>query len=137
VRFPSSFHLAHSIRFVRRFLCIFLLLFLPLHGFALQGGWLAAGQTFSPAHENVHQQGRSHHHHPGADAQDAIHYDESDASAKHALEYCWTSHLAPALPSVAMPLPALSMRLGAFSDPPGILPDPIPERLARPPRSLG
>ncbi|MDQ9169569.1 hypothetical protein Q8A64_04000 [Oxalobacteraceae bacterium R-40] len=117
---------------MRRLLTIFLLLLLPLHSFAMQGGWLTAGHDHTIAHELKHLQGSSHHHHG-----DTIHYDESDESEQHFSEHA-ACQLAFTLPSTGVqPLtltPVVIAKLETWQ----YIPDPIPERPQRPPSpSLG
>jgi hypothetical protein len=116
---------------VRRLLFIFLLLMLPLHSVAVQGNWWASGTAIDVAHEIEHAKGTSHHH--GDDG--SLQYDDSSASTQHCLEYC-AAHQGASLPSGAMPqlmLAALSIASGEFTR---YIPDPIPERPARPPLPL-
>jgi hypothetical protein len=113
---------------VRRLFFLFLLLMLPLHSVAVQGNWWAQGTTIDVVHEIEHAKGISHHH--GDDG--SLQYDDSSASTQHGLEYC-AAHQGASLPSSAMPqltLAALSAVPDEFTR---SLPDPIPERPARPP----
>lgn len=67
---------------MRRLFCIFLLMCLPLHGFAMQWGpLLAEGNTI--AHELAHDEHVQHHHEDDG----SIHYDDSDESADHLLDH--------------------------------------------------
>lgn len=118
---------------MRRFLCIFLMLLLPLHGFATQVGWHASENAFDIAHEADHLAGASHHH---DDEHASVHYDDSGASDKHFAEHA-ASHQCAALPSTAVPPAAMAPTTFAVADPGHFLPSPFPERLQRPPRSLG
>lgn len=118
---------------VRRFLCLFLMLLLPLHGFAMQGGWYSAGEVFDIAHEVDHLAGASHHH---DDDHGAVHYDDSGASDTHFAEHS-ASHACAALPSTVLPPFAMTAFRFAVSDPGHFIPEPFPESLRRPPRSLG
>jgi hypothetical protein len=105
---------------------------LPLHSFAVQGGWLSAGQAYDLAHEFEHLEGASHHH--GDDG--TVHYDDSGESAKHFSEHS-ASQPAFGLPTMSLPplsfesLTVPSSRLTQY------IPDPIPERPQRPPSTLG
>lgn len=118
---------------MRRFLCIFLLMLLPLHGFAMQAGWLAAGDRFDIAHEVEHREATSHHH--GDDG--SVHYDDSGESAAHFADHSASSPQSASLPSVAMPL----LRIEPFTVKPSetayYIPDPFLEHPQRPPTSLG
>jgi hypothetical protein len=117
---------------VRRIVYIFLLMLLPLHSFAVQGGWLSAGQAYDLAHEAEHLEGMSHHH--GDDG--SVHYDDSGESAKHFSEHS-ASQPAFGLPARSLPpltfesVTATPTRLAQY------IPDPIPERPQRPPSALG
>jgi hypothetical protein len=118
---------------VRRLICIFLLLCLPLQSFAMQSGWLSTGHAFNLAHELEHIEGVSHHH----DADNTVHYDDSSDSTQHSLEYSATSHQAPALPSFAMPPGVVTMQSVGHQEIRNFIPDPIPDRPQRPPQSRG
>jgi hypothetical protein len=118
---------------VRRLLCVFMMFLLPLHSFAMQGGWYSAGSAFDIAHEIDHLTGASHHH---DDEHASVHYDESGASDKHFAEHS-ASHPCVALPSAILPPPAIAPIKFPVSDPGHFMPDPFPERLQRPPKSLG
>lgn len=119
---------------VRRFLTILLLLLLPLHSLAMQGGWSTAGHDHTIAHEMEHAQGTSHHHEDDG----TVHYDESDESAAHVSEHA-ACQLAFTLPSIGTigPLTLIPVII-AKAEPWQYIPDPIPERPQRPPSlSLG
>ncbi len=117
---------------VRRLICLFLLMMLPLHTFALQGGWTPKGNTFDLAHEIEHRQVTSHHH----DIDGSIHYDDSTESAKHSADHKCCQQMATLLPAV-LPLlnfPPSSMVVFHL----GInVPDGFPERPQKPPSALG
>jgi hypothetical protein len=118
--------------FVRRLVCIFLLLLLPLHGFAMQGGWFSAENGFDLAHEIEHVEGKSHHH-----ADDgSVHYDDSSESTKHFSEHS-ASQQSPALPSLAVPQLIIAPLMFAIGEPAHNIPDPDLERPQRPPSTLG
>jgi hypothetical protein len=116
---------------VRRFLCIFLMLLLPLHSFAVQDGAFALEKAFDIAHELDHLEGVSHHH-----DEHGTHYDDSGESAKHFAEHS-ASQPCVALPSIAVPIPANEPLVAARGDLGNYIPNPIPERPQRPPQSLG
>ncbi|MBI3283325.1 MAG: hypothetical protein HYZ65_00530 [Burkholderiales bacterium] len=117
---------------MRRLLCLFLLLLLPLHGFAMQASWPAAGSALGAVHLQDHADGKLHHHH----ADGSSHYDDSDESAQHVSGHCACQHTA-LLPSAALPQnPAAPLTL-LLSDWQQFLPDPIPERPQRPPALPG
>lgn len=118
--------------FVRRLLCIFLMLLVPLHAFALQGGWHSDGASFDIAHEIDHLVGASHHH---DDHHGSVHYDESGASDKHFAEHSASHQCAGLPPAFEPPFPAAPLRFAAL-DTAHFIPNPVPERLRRPPRSL-
>lgn len=118
---------------MRRLICIFLMLLLPLHSFAMQGEWSSAGNAFDLAHEAEHLDGISHHHH---DDDGTVHYDDSGESVQHHAEHTACGH-AVALPSTAMPqlvLTALSFVRGELWQ---HIPERIPEQPQRPPQVLG
>lgn len=118
---------------MRRLVCIFLLILLPLQGLAAQGVWLTPGERFDIAHELEHLDGTSHHH--GDDG--TIHYDDSGESDKHFAEHSASSAQTAALPSLTAPytVPLLvTLVYGEFGQ---YIPDPEPERPQRPPETLG
>lgn len=119
---------------VRRFVCLFLLVLLPLHGFAMQGGWISSGKAaFSIAHEMDHLTGTSHHH---DDEHGGIHYDDSQASAEHLSDHS-SAHGCAAIPPSAVLLLAARAARTTETQPQHYLPDPYPQRLQRPPSTLG
>lgn len=82
---------------MRRFICILLLLCLPLQSFAVQGGAPLFGSVGgnSVAHELAHAAEVAHHH----DDHGALHYDDSDESAQHIHDYSSAAQAAyPATP---------------------------------------
>ncbi len=117
---------------MRRFICIFLLLLLPLHSFAMQGGWSSLGNAFDIAHEAEHLEGTSHHH--GDDG--VIHYDDSGESAQHHAEHSAAGQVL-ALPSVVTQQVAIMMRTISRGELRQYIPDRVPEQPQRPPQSLG
>jgi hypothetical protein len=118
---------------VRRLLCIFLLMLLPLHSFAMQTGWLSAVNAFDIAHEIEHLKAASHHHH---DNDGSVHYDDSGESEAHFADHS-ASQQSASLPPGAMPsLPAESCMIKRFELTYSI-PDPFLENPQRPPASLG
>ncbi len=117
---------------VHRFVCIFLLLLLPLQSFAMQGGWSPLGNAFDIAHEIEHLEGASHHH--GDDG--AMQYDDSSESAQHHAEHSAAGQ-AIALPSVISHQAALIMRTASSGELWQYLPDRVPEQPQRPPQSPG
>lgn len=117
---------------MRRLVCIFLLLLLPLHSFAVQGGWLSAGHAYDLSHELEHLEGTSHHH----DDDGSVHYDDSGESAKHFSEHS-ASQPTPALPSAPTPQLTLTLFSVAQSDLLRYIPEPDLERPQRPPSTLG
>ncbi|RZI40102.1 hypothetical protein EGT07_24925 [Herbaspirillum sp. HC18] len=118
---------------VRRFLCIILMLLLPLHSFAVQVGRDASASAFDIAHEVDHLVGAAHHH---DDDHGSVHYDNSGDSAHHFAEHA-AGHACPALPTTMMLPLAIDGSVAIVPDLPHYLPDPFPERLQRPPCSLG
>src|SRR5688572_8957564 len=105
---------------------------LPLHSFAVQGGWLSAENVFDIAHEIEHLQGASHHHEDDG----SIHYGDSEESDKHFSEHS-AAQPPLALPSMFLPPLSFAPLTAATSKPPQYIPDPIPERPQRPPSFLG
>jgi len=117
---------------VRRYLCIFLLMLLPLHTFAMQGAWLSMGNTLDIAHEIEHAQNTGHHH----KADGSVHYDESDESTQHASDHSCFQQMATlpsdgivSVNSATSSAIALPVKLG--------IRDGFPERPQRPPSALG
>jgi len=119
---------------VRRFVCIFLLMLLPLHSFAMQGSRSWAESRFDTAHEVDHLQGASHHHGPDG----SLHYDDSDESAAHFADHsaCQQLVLLPSAFTPLLTLPLLTIKLHELGY---HLPNPFLERPQRPPlhRNLG
>lgn len=118
---------------MRRFVCIFLMLLLPLHSFAMQGGWYSSASAFDIAHEIDHLAGAAHHH---DDDHGSVHYDKSSDSAKHFADHA-AGQSCIALPSTVLPPPTFAVGSRAIPEPRHYLPDPFPERLQRPPAALG
>ena len=118
---------------MRRLLCIFLLMLLPLHSFAVQGGWLSHAEAVDMAHELEHAAGKSHHHEDDG----AVHYDESVESAQHFIEHSAAQQTAT-LPTFAIPpIPAMLPLSVVISGPEPYIPDRVPERPQRPPTLPG
>jgi hypothetical protein len=113
---------------VRRLVCIFLLLILPLHALALQGGWSPGGNAFDLAHEMAHHHGDSHHH----DEDGSIHYDDSLESAKHLTDSDFCQQTA-AMPPPALPLLNLPSSAKNPPHPSAAVPQRFPECPQRPP----
>jgi len=119
---------------VRRLVCLFLLVLLPLHSFAVQSGWYSSGtEAFNLAHEIDHVLGASHHH---DDEHGSVHYDKSAASAEHFADYA-TTHSCAAIPPSVIPTAAVRASRTIDLEPQLYLPDPYPQRLHRPPSTLG
>jgi hypothetical protein len=83
---------------VRRIIQLFLLLCLPLYGFAMQGSLPPVAGAATLVHEIEHEKGIHHHHEDDG----SVHYDESDESLDHAQE-----HSSPSQP-VGFDLPRLA-----------------------------
>lgn len=115
---------------MRRCFYIFLLMLLPLHSFAMQGGWLSTSDAYNLSHEIEHLEGISHHHHD-----DSTHYDESKESADHFADHAASAQTA-ALPSSITFLSPLLTFSSVISEHRNYIPDPILERPQRPPSSL-
>lgn len=118
---------------MRRFLCILLMLLLPLHAFAMQGGWPSSASAFDIAHEIEHLAGAKHHH---DDDHGSVHYDSSGDSAHHFAEHA-AGYSCLALPTTVTPPTTIDASSAPVAAPQHYLPDPLPERLQRPPCSLG
>lgn len=118
---------------MRRLLCLFLLMLLPLHSFAVQSGWLSAEKAFDIAHEVEHLQAVSHHH----DDDGSVHYDDSGESTAHSADHS-ASHSphAGSLPSVAMPLLTIQPFTIRLHEPAYYIPDPFLKDPQRPPSRL-
>jgi hypothetical protein len=117
---------------VRRLLCIFLLLLLPLHSFAMQSGLLSPESMFDIAHEVEHLEAKSHHHNDDG----SVHYDDSGESAAHFADHA-ASQQSATLPSLAMPFLMAGPCTVEVGEPVYYIPDPVPERPQRPPSVLG
>lgn len=118
---------------MRRILCFLLILLLPLHSFAMQGGWYSSASAFDISHELDHLAGAVHHH---DDDHGSIHYDNSTDSSTHFAEHSAGQSCAALLTTVLPPL-TIDLRNSVDGEPSHYIPDPIPERLQRPPKSLG
>lgn len=116
---------------MRRLICLFMLMLLPLHGFAVQSGALHT-HAYDIAHAFSHENGVSHHH--AVDG--TIHYDQSDESVKHASEHPACSQIA-ALPSMLPTHPVMAFRSIAVSSHVLSIPDGIVTLPIRPPRTVG
>lgn len=119
---------------MRRLLCIFLLMLLPLHGFAVQVGWLSAENVFDIAHEVEHLQAISHHH----DDDGSVHYDESSESTAHSADHAAShSQQYGSLPSVVVPLLTIHPFTIRLQEPSYHVPAPFLKVPQRPPSRLG
>ena len=105
---------------------------LPLHSFAMQGGWLSEGKMFDIAHEVEHLEATSHHHEDDG----SVHYDDSGESAAHFADHS-ASQQSASLPSVAMPLLTIQPFIIKLYEPAYYFPDPFLEDPQRPPTFLG
>lgn len=117
---------------MRRLICIFLLLLLPLHSFAMQGEWPPSGNVFDLAHEVDHLEGTSHHHM----ADGSVHYDDSGESAQHHAEHSASCHPI-ALPSLVALQVALTSRTVSRTEFREYIPERMPEQPHRPPQVHG
>lgn len=113
---------------MRRLLCILLLMCLPLHSIAMQGGGLLDDNTATISHELEHDEGVSHHHEDDG----SVHYDDSDESQQHSQDhYASAQPVAPAAgfsPAPPPPLVASAPALAAR-----FLPELFPDCPHRPP----
>lgn len=118
---------------MRHFFCVLLMLLLPLHGIAMEGGWYSSASAFDIAHEIDHLAGAAHHH---DDDHGAVHYDGSSDSADHFAEHA-AAQAYVALPAMELAAPRIEAACAAIVEAPQFLPDPFPQRLHRPPCSFG
>lgn len=129
---------------MRRFLCLFLLVLMPLQAFAQQGGWTvaetktgASGVTVKVsqeiAHEIAHVNGESHHH----DDNGALHFDKSTESSQHLAEHGAGNAPVAGLPSTHMPPVSFRRLTLAISPFEFIVPEGLPECPQRPPCAFG
>jgi hypothetical protein len=109
------------------------MLFLPLQSFALQGSRNSSASAFDISHEVDHLVGAAHHH---DDDHGSIHYDNSGESAHHFAEHA-AGTACIALPSTTIPPRLVDVSTAVIPAPGHYLPEPFPERLQRPPCSLG
>ena len=108
------------------------MLLLPLHSFAMHGGWSSVGNAFDLAHEVEHLEGTSHHHMDDG----SVHYDDSGESAQHHAEHAASCQII-ALPSLITPQVALIARTVNRIEFREYIPDREPEPPHRPPQALG
>jgi hypothetical protein len=114
---------------VSRLICVFLMLFLPLQGFAMQVGSVTPGTIYNLAHELEHSEGVSHHHEDDG----SVHYDDSVESESHLADCSIGHHYQPGLPaSLVFALPD-DRPVALAEDGPAFIPDPVPQRPQRPP----
>lgn len=114
---------------MRRLLCIFLLMCLPLQSFAALGVALFAGADANLAHQVAHDEQLQHHHH---DDSGSVHFDDSDESAKHIQDHP-TSSQPVFLAAVTMPVApeqVSSLEQGEFAR---FIPEPFLDGPLRPP----
>jgi hypothetical protein len=115
---------------VRRIISIFLLLCLPLCGFAMQGALPQAYGSQTLAHELEHKEGIQHHHH---EEDGSIHYDESEESRVHGLEH--SSSAQPFgfhVPTLTLPLERQRPACASFIA--RAVPEPFLDGPRKPPR---
>lgn len=115
---------------MRRILYILLLLCLPLHGFAMQGGLPHADATSSLMHGLEHAEGVYHHHHQG---EGSVHYDQSDESVEHVQDHSCSPHPAGfSLPALIVPPEQQVSKLAPFVA--DAVPEPFLDGPRKPPR---
>lgn len=113
---------------MRRFFCIFLLMCLPLHGFAMQWGMLLTGENTTIMHEVEHDEHIQHHHEDDG----TIHYDDSGESDDHMLDHPATPHpLHLAIP--AFPGAPVQLVSRVLIDADTCIPDPLLDCPHKPP----
>jgi hypothetical protein len=113
---------------MRRFLCILLMLLLPLQGFAMQRNQAIQTGDLSFVHEVLHDEHISHHHEDDG----SVHFDSSDESVQHVQDHScspppgglFVPELAPAPNEL---VETVSIHLVTF------IPDPMLEMPHRPP----
>lgn len=118
---------------MRRILHIFLLLCLPLYGFAMQGSLPLVGGAPLLVHEIEHDEGIAHHHEDDG----TVHYDESEESLAHVQDHSTPPQPAGfGLPQLSVPPERLVSRLGPYVA--RAVPEPFLDGPHRPPAfSLG
>ena len=117
-------------RLLRRILYILLLLCLPLHGFAMQGGLPHADAMSSLMHELEHAEGVYHHHHDG---DGSVHYNQSDESVEHVQDHSCSPHPAGfSLPALIVPPEQQVSKLAPFVA--DAVPEPFLDGPRKPPR---
>lgn len=112
---------------MRQFLCILLLICLPLQSFALQVGVDQPLTSLGWAHEPAHSDDPHHHAEDGA-----AHYDESDESLAHADEHSAGLQLS-ILNINGFFFGATPASPGQYLDPASYIPDPFLDEPQRPP----
>lgn len=118
---------------MHRFVCIILLLLLPLHGYAMQIGWPSALANYNIVHEIEHLQAKHHHHHIDSGMS---HYDDSTESATHFADHGACANVAAIPSSVALGLISVPSAREA-GEPSYFIPYPFLERPQRPPSFPG
>jgi len=114
---------------VRRLICLFLLICVPLHSFAMQGSWLLSGAGSDMAHEIAHDAGVRHHHHNGSTG---MHFDDSDESVQHILDHSTSPQTFD--PPAPMPAPVFIELISLVpAEPSQFMPEPLPDCPHRPP----
>lgn len=113
---------------MRRLVYIFLLVCLPMYGFAMQGSLTPAAGGSSLTHEVEHEQGVYHHHEDDG----SLHYDQSEESLDHAQEHSSPSQPADFdLPYLTVPAEQPLNELGFYI--PRSVPNPFLDGPQKPP----
>lgn len=113
---------------MRRLICILLLMCLPLHSFATQGGALLLGSNASIAHELEHDEGLHHHHDDGS-----VHYDDSDESHDHIQDHSASSPQPAGLSVLSLPTAPPQLISSLKIDFSHFIPEPFLDGPLRPP----
>ena len=114
---------------MRRLFCLFLLICLPLHGFAMQWGPLLAGENQTIGHQLEHDEHVPHHHH---EEDGSVHYDDSDESEQHLLDHPTSPQPASPVPPFMAGAPEQLVSLVLMEGASGV-PDPLLDCPHRPP----
>jgi hypothetical protein len=113
---------------VRQFLCLLLLICLPLQSFAAQIDGVRALNAAVPSHEFEHAEDLHHHHEDDG----SVHYDNSDESLEHADEHSPANQLSFLSPGIVS-FEQAAVSVADYPDPASALPNPCLDDPPRPP----
>ncbi|WP_124574884.1 hypothetical protein [Herminiimonas sp. KBW02] len=117
---------------MRRLICVFLLMLLPLQSFALQSAPAQVNHGFDIQHEIEHLHGINHHH-----SEDGVaHYDDSGESTQHLSDNACAHTPVALLLDFALQL-SFAVPLESSLEMRDYIPHPHLERPQRPPASIG